>query len=178
MTTVMTVGHSTLEAAEFTEVLQRHEISCVADVRRHPGSRRMPRWNADALDELLAAHGIGYVHLPELGGRRKPVPDSPNGGWRKDGFRAYADHMATAEFTAGADELMALAGRRCTAVMCAEALWWRCHRRLVADALVVREFEVRHIRAGAEAEPHELTPFAVVDGERITYPPVQAQLEH
>lgn len=118
-----------------------------------------------------------YVHLPALGGRRNPAPDSRNGGWREGGFRGYADYMASAEFSAGIDLLEQLARARSTAIMCAEALWWRCHRRLIADVLTIRGWDVCHLGSGAVAR-HELTAFAQVgEGETVTYPPPQTSLE-
>jgi ferredoxin len=138
MTQIFTIGHSTHELAEFVQLLRAHQVGQVADVRTHPGSRRMPWFNRASLARELPAHGLRYVHLPQLGGRRRPSGDSPNGGWRVEGFRGYADHMASAEFRAGLEALQELARKRTTAVMCAEGLWWRCHRRLVSDALTAR----------------------------------------
>jgi uncharacterized protein (DUF488 family) len=152
-------------------------VCAVADVRRFPSSRRHPHFNAAELEGLLARAGIAYRHLPELGGRRKAVSGSPNGGWEVGQFQGYADHMASPEFRAGLDRLVELAGECRTAVMCAEAQWWRCHRRLVSDALVVRGHEVHHLGHRGELTAHELTPFAVVAGERITYPPAQGELQ-
>jgi uncharacterized protein (DUF488 family) len=137
----------------------------------------MPWSAADQLERTLGVAGIAYEHLPELGGRRDPVPGSPNGGWRVGQFRGYADHMASPEFAAGLERLLELAGERRTAAMCAEAQWWRCHRRLLADALLVRGIEVVHVGARGEGARHELTPFAVVEGARITYPPEQGELK-
>lgn len=173
---IFTVGHSTHELQRLLEVLRGHGVGALADVRAHPGSRRMPRFNRDALARELEREGIAYRHLPELGGRRRPVHDGPNHGWQVEAFRGYADHMASAEFQAGLDRLQEMARRWPTAIMCAEGLWWRCHRRLVADALVVRGWDVVHIAPDGGAAEHELTPFAVADGTRITYPPVQASL--
>ena len=142
----------------------------IADVRRIPGSRRYPHFSRDALAESLPARGIAYTHLAGLGGRRKPNLDSANVGWQHPSFRAYADYMATAEFGDALDELLAFGRSRLVAVMCAEAQWWRCHRRLIADALLVRSVEVRHIMAANRAPVHELTPFARPDGIEVTYP--------
>jgi uncharacterized protein (DUF488 family) len=174
---VATIGHSTHSGPDFAALLHQHEVELLVDVRRHPGSRRVPQFNASALAGQLAEEGIDYLHLPELGGRRSPTPGSPNGGWRNDQFRGYADHMGSEEFATGLERLTALAGDRRAAVMCAEAQWWRCHRRLLSDALAVRGFEVVHVDARGGAEPHELTPFAQVEGERLTYPPAQSELE-
>jgi uncharacterized protein (DUF488 family) len=172
-----TVGHSTHEPARFVELLTQHGVRRLVDVRRFPGSRRMPHFSAESLSGALPEAGIAYEHRAELGGFRKPVAGSPNGGWRVKAFQGYADHMATAEFQAALAELIAEARRTPTAVMCAEAQWTRCHRRLLSDALLVRGFEVCHIRSDGRLEAHRLTPFAVVDGERIEYPPEQGSLD-
>ena len=147
-------------------------MTALADVRRFPGSRRHPHFNSESLAGAVPL----YVHLPGLGGRRARVAGSPNGGWEVGAFQGYADHMATPEFAAGLVRLEALGRAAPTAMMCAEAAWWRCHRRLVADALVVRGWEVVHLAAGGRAVRHELTPFAVRDGERLSYPPAQGTL--
>jgi uncharacterized protein (DUF488 family) len=173
---IHTVGHSTHELARLLELLRVYGVGGLADVRAHPGSRRMPRFKRDALARELGGEGIVYRHLPELGGRRRPVPGGANQGWRIESFRGYADHMGSAEFELGLDRLQEMARGRPTAIMCAEGLWWRCHRRLVADALVVRGWEVVHIAPDGGEAAHELTPFAVPDGTRITYPPTQASL--
>jgi uncharacterized protein (DUF488 family) len=145
-------------------------VAALADVRRFPGSKRLPHFNAEALRASLPADSIRYVHLPELGGRRSRVPDSPNGGWENAAFQGYADHMASEEFARGLARLEELAAAEPTAVMCAEAPWWRCHRRLVADALLVRGWSVRHILTEGRAPEHELTEFAQVEDGRIVYP--------
>ncbi len=145
-------------------------------MRRFPGSRRHPQFNSGALESSLADAGIEYLHLEELGGRRNPTDGSPNAGWQVGQFRGYADHMETEEFEAGLTRLRELAAAKRTAVMCAEAQWWRCHRRLLSDALLVRGYEVVHIGARGETQTHELTEFAVADGERLTYPPAQETL--
>jgi uncharacterized protein (DUF488 family) len=152
-------------------------VEVLADVRRYPTSRRMPWFSQEPLATALDGVGIEYVHLPELGGRRDPVPGSPNGGWRIRGFQGYADHMTSSEFAAGMERLMDLARRRRTAVMCAEASWWRCHRRLLSDALVARGWNVVHVDARGAGQQHELTEFAVVEGDAVRYPPVQAALD-
>jgi uncharacterized protein (DUF488 family) len=171
-----TIGHSTHPLDAFCALLERHGVRRVADVRRFPGSRRHPQFNADALAAGLAEHGIAYAHLEALGGRRSAVPGSENGGWENAAFRGYADHMATAPFAAGLAELEALAAAEPAAVMCAEALWWQCHRRLVADALVGRGWAVDHIGPDGGIAAHELTPFAVVEGGRVVYPAAQLRL--
>ena len=173
MQTVFTVGHSTHTLAELLALLARHGVRSLGDVRRHPGSRRMPWFSSESLRETVP----GYAHLPELGGRRSRRKDTPNGGWEVAAFAGYADHMETAEFEAGMRRLLALEAP--AAIMCAEGNWWQCHRRLVSDALVARGHEVRHIARDGALTAHELTAFAVVepgDPPRLTYPPQQLQL--
>ena len=131
----------------------------------------MPHFARAALAASLPEHGIAYLHMPELGGRRRPLPDSVNGGWRNEGFRGYADYMATPEFAAGLERLRSLARTRRTAIMCAEAVPWRCHRSLIADALTVDGVEVRHVTGRGEPALHRVTSFAEVKGGNITYPP-------
>ncbi len=167
---LITIGHSTRTAEQFVTLLQAHQVGAIADVRRFPQSRRHPQFSKEALAAMLAAHGIAYQHFPGLGGMRKPRPDSPNAGWRHASFRAYADYMGTVEFREAIDALLTFAQKFFAAVMCAESQWWRCHRQLIADALVARGIEVRHIMSAAGAPPHELTPFARVDGLRVEYP--------
>ncbi len=148
----------------------------VADVRTVPRSRHTPQWNRDQAAVSLPARGLRYHHLPRLGGFRKPRPDSPNTGWRNLSFRGYADYMATADFAAGLDELLGLARSTPTAIACTEAVPWRCHRSLIADALTVRGVEVGHLVSGPSPRPHALTPFARVDGLRLSYPDPEALL--
>ena len=140
-----------------------------------PGSRRHPQFAREALGEALPGAGISYVHLKDLGGRRKARADSFNRGWRVGGFRGYADYMQTDRFQAALEELMRLGRSAPTAVMCAEALWWRCHRRLIADALVARGWEVLHIAPDGSLGRHELTPFAEIRGGRVSYPPAPGE---
>jgi uncharacterized protein (DUF488 family) len=149
----------------------------VLDVRRFPGSRRLPHFSRDALERSLPEQDIDYRHMVELGGRRRTRPDSPNGGWRVEAFRAYADHMTEAGFRDALGELEALARERPSAIVCAEGLWWRCHRRLVADALAVRGWEVRHIMPDGRVSEHALTEFAEVRDGQLVYPPVELELE-
>jgi uncharacterized protein (DUF488 family) len=137
----------------------------------------MPHFSKEALERSLREEGIDYLHLKELGGRRKPQAGSPNLGWRSEGFRGYADHMGTEKFDQALELLTAVARERRSALMCAEALWWRCHRRLISDALLLRGWRVCHIGSGGKVEDHELTPFATVTGGRITYPATQTSLE-
>lgn len=173
---VFTVGHSTRSPEQLLGILRGASVGAVVDVRSFPSSRRHPQFNRGALEQWLPEAGIEYMHLPELGGRRDPVTSSPNDGWRERGFRGYADHMASAEFSAGIDSLEQEARVRPTAIMCAEALWWRCHRRLIADVLTVRGWDVQHIGSGAPVK-HELTPFAEVgEGGALTYPSPQTSL--
>jgi uncharacterized protein (DUF488 family) len=167
---VYTIGHSTRSIEDFIALLQAHGVTQLADVRTVPKSRRHPHFAQDALSVSLPAAGIAYRHFAGLGGLRKPAPDSSNGGWRHAGFRGYADYMQTAAFATAIDDLISWAQNAPTAVMCAEAVWWRCHRQLIADALVARGFEVRHITSAKAAAAHVLTSFARVDGERVTYP--------
>ncbi|HWE35289.1 MAG TPA: DUF488 domain-containing protein [Isosphaeraceae bacterium] len=169
--TFWTVGHSTRPIDEFLGLLRGMSIGLVADVRRFPGSRRYPHFNEDALAAALAGAGIGYRHVPGLGGRRgKRAPGSPNTAWRVEAFNAFADHMASAEFRGALDELIALAEDRRVAIMCSEAVPWRCHRRLIADALVARGHDVLDILGPGKADPHSLTPFARLVGDLPTYP--------
>lgn len=160
MATVFTVGHGARPAAELVAILLEADIELLVDVRRFPGSRRHPHFGRDALQESLPAAGIAYEWRGEaLGGRRKPLPDSPNVAWRVDAFRGYADHLASTEFRAELLEVEERAASVRQAVMCAETLWWRCHRRLIADALVSDGFEVVHLGMGRD-DPHELNEAA------------------
>ena len=166
MATIRTVGHGTLEPDAFADLLLGAGVEALWDVRRYPGSRRHPHFGSDAMAQWLPERGVGYRHEPALGGRRKPAPDSPNVGLRNEQFRAYADHMTSAEFTDALGGLVDTAGAQCLAVMCAESLWWRCHRRLVADHLVLVEgIEVEHLFHDARLAAHSPTPEArAVDG--------------
>jgi uncharacterized protein (DUF488 family) len=170
MTVVYTIGHSTRPAEEFVALLAGHGIKTLVDVRTVPRSRHNPQFNSDTLAATLHAHGIAYAHAPELGGLRKPHKDSVNLAWRNTSFRGYADYMQTPAFHAAVDELVARAERAPTAIMCAEAVPWRCHRSLVADALMARGIEAREITSETKATPHKMTPFAQVDGQEVTYP--------
>jgi uncharacterized protein (DUF488 family) len=175
--TVYTVGHSTHSLDDLVELLVRHGVERLVDVRMIPASRRVPHFARERLAEELPSRGLDYVHMKALGGRRRPAPDSPNGGWRSAGFRGYADYMQTDGFARALGALERLAAERPTAVMCAEALWWRCHRRLVADALIARGHRVSHIASNGSLSDHELTPFAEVrEGPTLLYPPRQPSL--
>jgi uncharacterized protein (DUF488 family) len=173
--TVWTIGHGTRPADELVRLLTAHGVRLLADVRTVPRSRRNPQFNRETLPETLAAAGIVYRHLAGLGGLRRARPDSVNTAWRNASFRGYADYMGTGEFAAALEELLALAGAAPTAVMCAETVPWRCHRSLIADALLVRGVDVHHI-VGAAADPHRLTPFARLEHGRLTYPAAQQEL--
>jgi len=168
--TVFTIGHSTRPLAEFIAMLRAHGVRRVADVRSIPRSRHNPQFNRDALARRLRAAGIGYVHLKKLGGLRHAKADSANLGWHNASFRGFADYMQTDDFLAGLARLEKLATAKATAIMCAEAVPWRCHRSLIADALLVRDFRVEDIMSVTRAQEHEITPFARVRGLRITYP--------
>jgi hypothetical protein len=168
--TLLTIGHSKRSLDEFVSMLRAHGIEQVVDVRRFPGSRRVPQFNRDSLAESLRTQGFAYAHLPSVGGMRKPSPDSRNGAWRNAAFRGYADYMATEEFRSGLGKLMELARAKRTAIMCAEAVPWRCHRSLISDALIARGFEVEDILSEKARSKHELTPFAKISGHDITYP--------
>lgn len=168
-TTVYTIGHSTRAAAAFVALLEAHGVRELVDVRTIPRSRHNPQFNTDALAATLAAAGIGYVHMPSLGGLRRPQRDSINAGWRNDSFRGYADYMQTPAFAEAIDELIGIARSKPTVIMCAEAVPWRCHRSLIADALLVRGVAAVEIVGATRAEPHALTPFARVNDTAIVY---------
>jgi uncharacterized protein (DUF488 family) len=174
--TVFTVGHSTLPIERFVAVLDAYGIERLADVRTVPRSRRNPQFNADALAASLRDAAIEYVPLGELGGLRKPRADSPNTGWRNASFRGYADYMQTEPFGAGLERLVEMSREQRTAIMCAEAVPWRCHRSLVADALLARSIPVIEILHETSYREHALTPFARVTGLTVTYPPAQDRL--
>ena len=166
---VYTIGHSTREFPEFLRLLESHGIHGVVDVRRYPASRRHPQYSRDALEQTLHAAGIAYTHEIDMGGRREPRPGSPNTGWRSLSFRGYADHMDSDAFRSALARLIALAAQSPTAVMCAEAVPWRCHRQLIADALVARGHEVRHIMTAERADPHRLSPFARIQPDGLLH---------
>ncbi len=168
--TIYTIGHSTHPIDEFIKILDAYNIGLLVDVRTIPRSRHNPQFNQDELEQSLPAHGIGYVHLKELGGLRHTTKDSINTGWRNLSFRGYADYMQTEEFRAGIARLLELAQAQPTAIMCSEAVPWRCHRSLIGDALLVRNVHVVDIMSEKSSKPHELTPWAKVDGVSITYP--------
>ncbi len=167
---VFTIGHSTRTLPEFVELLRTFGIAMVVDVRSVPRSRHNPQFNKETLPTALMPEGIGYIHMPDIGGLRRPNRDSVNTAWRNKSFRGYADYMQTREFVEQLLRLMALARKACISLMCAEALPWRCHRSLIADALVVRNVRVQHIVSKGSLIMHQLTEFAHVDGTKITYP--------
>ncbi len=167
---VLTMGHSNRAIEDFVSLLWSNEVSKVLDVRTVPRSRHNPQFNLDALPATLQAVGISYMHLPGLGGLRRPRPDSPNSGWRNLSFRGYADYMQSAEFRENVERVVEMAAAQRCVLMCAEAVPWRCHRSLVGDALLVRGVSVEDIVGPGSRRPHVLTRFALVDGLRITYP--------
>ncbi len=183
---IYTIGHSNHREDAFLTLLRAHEIGRIADIRTTPHSRRHPQFNRGALAQFLQRNGIAYRHLPALGGLRKPQHQSVNTAWQEEGFRGYADYMRTATFRTGVEALLAFAqistrdaripeeDRQCvnnrTAVMCAEAAWWECHRQLLADALLVAGVPVRHILPQGHAKPHQLGPFAKTEDGKVIYP--------
>ncbi len=174
---VWTIGHPTRKIDHFISLVEENGIKLVVDVRRLPGSKRYPQFNKEALVDSLGQHGIRYEHFPELGGRRKPSPDSRNTAWRNASFRGYADYMETGEFHKGIDRLVDLTSEvGPAAIMCAEAVWWRCHRALISDYLKARGIEVIHIVDSNKTEPHPFTSAArMVNGE-LSYAPSESLL--
>jgi hypothetical protein len=170
VTEVLTIGHSTRSLEALVSLLQVHEVKRLVDVRTIPRSRRNPQFNKETLPEALRAARIKYRHFPKLGGLRHARADSPNKAWRNASFRGFADYMQTPEFTTAIEKLAELAKKERLALMCAEAVPWRCHRSLIADALSVRGFRVEHILSGIRSQPHKTTPWAKIRGTRITYP--------
>jgi uncharacterized protein (DUF488 family) len=173
---VLTVGHSNRPLAEFLEMLRAHAVELLVDVRTVPRSRYNPQFNLENLPAPLGVAGIGYAHMPGLGGLRHPRRDSPNTAWRNLSFRGYADYMQTPEFEDNLAGLLKLDAGKRVAIMCAESVPWRCHRSLIADALAARGVAVRHIMSASKAVPHQLTSFARVEGNRVTYPPAEMGL--
>jgi uncharacterized protein (DUF488 family) len=173
---ILTIGHSNRPIEEFLELLAIHRVELLADVRKMPGSRANPQFGGAPLENSLRQAGIGYAHFPGLGGLRRGSENSPNGGWRNTSFRAFADYMLTPEFDSTLAELSARAAAKRTAIMCAEAVPWRCHRSLIADALVVRGIRALHILAKTRTDKHSLHDWAKVDGTRLTYPPEELPL--
>ena len=173
---IYTIGHSTRSIAEFIDLLRLNMVTHVLDVRSIPKSRHNPQFNREELLASLNAAGIAYTHLPGLGGLRHTLKNSPNTGWHNPSFRGYADYMQTAEFTDNMERLVELARIECCVLMCAEAVPWRCHRSLIADALLVRDWTVEDIIDKTHRKPHSMTAFAQVNGTCITYPPGQTKL--
>jgi uncharacterized protein (DUF488 family) len=176
--TIYTIGHSTHPIDEFNKILQAYGIELLVDVRTIPGSRHNPQFNQAELEQYLHEHGVSYAHLKELGGRRHTSKSSINIGWRNLSFRGYADYMQTEEFRAGIERLIKLAQSQRTVIMCAEAVPWRCHRSLIGDALLVRNVHVEDIMGETSAKPHDLTPWAKVDGVSVTYPETSQEAEN
>ena len=172
---IFAIGHSTRPADAFVDLLRSVGVTVLADVRTIPRSRANPQFEQPALARALEQAGIAYVHLPQLGGLRHARRDSPNGGWRNASFRGYADYMQTPEFEEGLCQLRALAKAGPVAIMCAEAVPWRCHRSLISDALLARGVVVEHVVGKGKTRPHRLTPFARIDGRRVTYPPAPSE---
>ena len=174
--TLWTIGHSTRPWPQFVDMLHAPGIEVLADVRRFAGSRRNPQFSRDAMPQALDEAGIRYWPLPALGGRRKPLAASPNTAWRVEAFRAYADYLADPAYIAAREALMATALEERTCVMCAEAVWWRCHRRLIADDFVARGWTVLHLLAPGKTEPHVLNPDALMVDGVLRYPGPQPAL--
>ena len=175
MDTIKTIGHSTHNIGIFTGLLKKHNIEIVADVRTVPKSRHAPQFNLEIFPDFLYKEKIGYIHLPELGGFRHAKKDSINTGWKNMSFRGYADYMQTDEFSRGIDMLMNLAERHHVAIMCAEALPYRCHRSLIADALLARGATVFHIMTDGKSIEHKMTDFALVKDGRVSYPNIECR---
>jgi len=167
---ILTIGHSTRPIEDFIAMLKAHGVERLVDIRTVPRSRTNPQFNRETLPESLKPNGVDYSHLGALGGLRHAKPDSLNTGWRNTSFRGYADYMQTPEFSEAVEELVEIAGKQQIAIMCAEAVPWRCHRSLVADALSARGISVEHIMSETRRQPHALTSFAKIEGQRVTYP--------
>ncbi len=175
--TIFTIGHSTRPLDGFIDLLRQNEVEAVMDVRTIPRSGHNPQFNGQTLAAALAAHGVGYLHMPELGGLRHPRADSLNKAWKNPGFRGFADYMQTPEFRQALDKIISMAHRTKVTLMCAEAVPWRCHRLLIADALTVAGYKVEHIIGKGRRLPHTLTSSAHIDGDRLTYPSTGGQNE-
>jgi uncharacterized protein (DUF488 family) len=171
MNKIYTIGHSTRTADELVALLSAHEVDLLVDVRTIPRSHHNPQFNSDVLPATLGKAAIAYTHLRSLGGLRRPDPNSRNLGWRNASFRGYADYMQTREFGEAIEDLLALASTREVAIMCAEAVPWRCHRSLIADALLARGIETSEIVSTEQTTPHKLTSFARIEGTTVAYPP-------
>lgn len=167
---IFTVGHSTRSFEELVEILRAHGVERLVDVRTIPRSRHNPQFNRETLSKALHSRRLNYRHMKALGGLRRASPDSSNTGWRNASFRGFADYMQSPAFEEALEQLVDLASQKPTVIMCAEAVPWRCHRSLIADALIARGYEVRDIMSAARAEPHILNPMARVHGQQVTYP--------
>jgi uncharacterized protein (DUF488 family) len=176
-TTIWTIGHSTRTIEEFLAMLTAHGIESLVDVRHFPGSRRYPHFGKQHLAESLSKAGIEYHHIPELGGRRRPKQDSPNTAWRNEAFRGYADYMQTEAFAGGIRRLVDLATQKRVAMMCAEAVWWRCHRGLIADYLKTQGYKVLHIQDATKAAEHPFTPAARIVNGKLSYRAAHTEVE-
>jgi|ERR1043166_5811963 uncharacterized protein (DUF488 family) len=175
--TLWTIGHSTRPIEDFISILKSHDIESLADVRQFPASRRYPHFGKDALAKSLADANLMYTHFPELGGRRRPQPNSPNIAWRNEAFRGYADYMMTPPFNAGIERLLKIAHEKRTAIMCAELLWWRCHRSLISDYLKAHGHQILHVMDAKKTQEHPFTAAArLVDG-KLTYSTPESDLE-
>ncbi len=174
---IYTIGHSIRTEKDFLALLQQHSIDLLIDIRTIPHSRRNPQFNSENLEKSLRNAGIGYLHLLELGGLRKPSPLSKNTGWENPGFRGYADHMSSEEFERGIERVIDLGSKQNIVLMCAEAFYGKCHRMVLSDALVIRNVIVLHILDEKQIHSHALTSFAHVEGKKLTYPPEQASLD-
>lgn len=170
MKLIYTIGHSTRSTREFIKIIKSFDIELLIDIRHYPGSRYCPQFGKSRLKATLKRHSIDYLHLEELGGRRKPEKTPTNAGWRNSAFKGYADYMQTREFKTALKELMKLSKKQTVVIMCAEAVPWRCHRSLVGDALLIEGYEVLDIFDALKTKPHKLTSFAKVKGKKISYP--------
>ncbi len=168
--TIYTIGHSTRTLEEFSLILEKYHVTMIVDVRAIPRSRHNPQFNKETLPEFLRSESVRYIHMPELGGLRRTSSDSTNLAWENKSFRGYADYMQTKEFTESLLKLVALSRESQMCIMCAEAVPWRCHRILIADALMARTIKVKHLLTESSQTNHELTPFAHVEGTQVTYP--------
>jgi uncharacterized protein (DUF488 family) len=176
--TVWTIGHSTHSLEAFLGILRAHRVEALGDVRVMPGSKRYPHFNREVFSESLSKVGITYAHFPHLGGRRKARPDSPNTAWRNESFRGYADYMETPDFLRGMDDLQELALAKRTAIMCAEAVWWQCHRAMISDWMKAHGIEVLHILSENKVEPHPFTSAAQIIDGRLSYRAPRADATH
>jgi uncharacterized protein (DUF488 family) len=174
---IWTIGHSTRSLDEFISLLKIHEITALVDVRHFPGSRKFPHFNRENLEKVLPEQGIEYVHLIELGGRRKIQKDSPNDNWRHPAFRGYADYMMTTAFSHGIEKLLKISRKKRTAIMCSEAVWWRCHRSMISDFLKAHGVVVHHILSATKTEEHPFTSAARIVNGKLSYSAAESPME-